>query len=327
MNLEEVLDPKFGLQQDEWPGLGFRFGKENQLSVIGWSGKYNYEKLYIVSCEFCKTDTELFGEGLFKTKKQNILKGILPCGCSISPLSESQYRVLCTRKSLELGYKFIGFTGEWLGCRTVVKLCCKLHGEWVGGSIDNLLRGRGCPHCKASKLNRKSDTEMVQKFFNSGAFHPETKFSRVEKSVQGRFKTVWLIHCPVCDMRVESIGASLQRGHTPCGCSPQSPTEAYIQVVSTDGLPIALKFGVSKRSKYRVKEARSKTAMDVEIFAVYKFNSMNSCRSAERECKQQFDCGILSKVEFSDGYTETTWVYNLDKIIEIYERNGGIKIE
>jgi hypothetical protein len=26
-----------------------------------------------------------------------------------------------------------------------------------------------------------------------------------------------------------------------------------------------------------------------------------------------------------DGYTETTWVYNLDKIVEIYERNGGLK--
>jgi hypothetical protein len=25
-----------------------------------------------------------------------------------------------------------------------------------------------------------------------------------------------------------------------------------------------------------------------------------------------------------DGWSETTWVYNLERIIEIYERNGGI---
>ena len=47
----------------------------------------------------------------------------------------------------------------------------------------------------------------------------------------------------------------------------------------------------------------------------------------QRGCRRELDCGVLSKEEFPDGYTETTWVYNLDKIVEIYERNGGVKID
>lgn len=35
MNLEDVIDPEYGLQQDEWSLSKPTFGKENQLEVIG----------------------------------------------------------------------------------------------------------------------------------------------------------------------------------------------------------------------------------------------------------------------------------------------------
>lgn len=44
---------------------------------------------------------------------------------------------------------------------------------------------------------------------------------------------------------------------------------------------------------------------------------------AERECLQELECGVVLKRDMPDGYTETTWYYNLEKIIQIYERNGG----
>ena len=309
MNLEDVVDPEYGLQQDDWSLTAPSFGEEGQLEVVGWSGKSNsYTKFYIIKCGFCSKDSELFGEGYFRNGKGNLTKGSLPCGCAKNPRwSKDQYTVLCSRKATQLGYTFAGFTGDWRGAHTKIKILCEKHGEWSSGSVDSLLRGRGCPHCKAANSNRKPDTEMVQRFFSSGAFHPETKFSRVQKVVQGSFKTVWSVYCPVCDMSVESIGSNLKRGHLPCGCSTQNTTEAYIQIVSTDALPVALKFGVSKRSKARVKETGNKTVMDVEIFAVYKFDEMKSCRNAERGCRRELDCGVLSKEEFPDGYTETTW--------------------
>ena len=39
MNLEDVLDPEYGLQQDAWSLSKPTFGEEGQLEVVGWSGK------------------------------------------------------------------------------------------------------------------------------------------------------------------------------------------------------------------------------------------------------------------------------------------------
>ena len=35
-NLEDLIDPEYGLQQDEWSLTRPRFGTEGQLEVIGW---------------------------------------------------------------------------------------------------------------------------------------------------------------------------------------------------------------------------------------------------------------------------------------------------
>ena len=41
MNLEDVIDPEYGLQQDDWSLSKPRFGKESQLEVVVWSGLDN----------------------------------------------------------------------------------------------------------------------------------------------------------------------------------------------------------------------------------------------------------------------------------------------
>lgn len=84
-NLEDLIDPEYGLQQDEWSLTRPKFGEHGQLEVIGWSGKlYTSFKKYIVKCSICSKDSELFGEGLFCGIKANLLKS-LPCGCSTHP--------------------------------------------------------------------------------------------------------------------------------------------------------------------------------------------------------------------------------------------------
>lgn len=54
------------------------------------------------------------------------------------------------------------------------------------------------------------------------------------------------------------------------------------------------------------------------------FPDKQSCLKAERECLQELDCGVLSREEMPDGYTETTDASNLVKIENIYRRNGGL---
>lgn len=328
MNLEDVIDPKYGLLQDDWSLTHPMFGDKGQLQVIGWSGRLGKAKYYILTCIVCKEDTDLFGEGFFRSLKTNLSKGKMACGCSHTRWSKEQYTVLCSRKATQMGYIFLGFYGEWNNQNTKVTLSCTLHGDWVGGSINDLINSsRGCPTCgreSIAKAMTKPDSEMIQAFFDSGAFHPDTKFWRSDRLNRLGYKPYWNIYCPVCDESGTAPSVRFRLGQPPCACSKHRQQQCYINWVTDGVIKLALKFGISVDSVGRVRKQNSKSVYDVEQYQIYDFPSVEACKQAERECKSQMECGILSKFEMPDGFTETTYPYNVDKIIEIYERNGGI---
>jgi hypothetical protein len=320
-----------GLLQDQWSTKELSFGAANQLVVIGYNGaKYN-NKFYILICHQCSKDPELFGEGYFKSTKSNLIKGAVPCGCGKNPRwSKQQYSVLCSRKATELGYLFMGFAGGWKGRDTKIKMLCEKHGEWVTGSIHNLINSeQGCPSCGAeitAKSSTKPDDVMIKSFHDSASFHPETEFWRSGRLNSYGYPTYWHVFCPICSQQAESLQGNLQAGYRPCGCSKQQQKEAYINLICDDAdLLVAVKFGVARNSIQRTARQSSKSVYKVSNHSVYIFPTVQFCKKAERECKQELECGVVLKRDMPDGYTETTWVYNLDKIVEIYERNGGLK--
>jgi len=314
MNLEDVIDPEYGLQQDEWSLSKPRFGKDNQLTVIGWSGRTGNNKYYIVKCELCCKDTELFGEGYFKSSKRKLLKAKqLPCGCSKAPRrSVEQYAVLCSRKAEELGYKFLGFMGEWCGRKTKLKMVCDEHGEWSSGVIGNLLNNdTGCPECRREymkEVKKTPDNVMITAFLDTGAFHPDTKFWRSDRLNNLGWRAYWNTLCPVCGEVGESISGDLRKGHRPCACSPMRQQEAYINLVmdSTESI-VAIKFGIARDSRQRIKGQNSRSIYKIKNYLTYKFPDVESCKNAERACKKKLECGVLLRSEMPDGYTETTF--------------------
>lgn len=332
MNLEDVLDPNYGLQQDEWSLTRPRFGEEGQLEVVGWSGRSTQShKYYVLKCNKCGEDKELFGEGLFRSLKGHLVKGAVPCGCSKKPeWSKTQFYVLCKRNAKELGFKFLGFEGDWKGNNTKIKMLCAEHGEWSSGIIHNLIdKGHTCPECSldsAAEARTKPDPVVIAAFFASGAFHPETKFWRSEKTTKYNRRSYWYMLCPECGEVGESTSGSLQLGQRPCACSKHRQKEGYINwVLDGQNMTIAIKFGIANNSKRRVKQQDSKSTYNLVQYCVYTFPSVQSCKRAEKECKQELKCGVVLKSDMLDGWSETTWAYNLDKIIEIYERNGGVE--
>lgn len=48
--------------------------------VLGWNGKQHGKKLYVLQCNICKEDSELFGDGLFVSGKSNLDKIQMPDG-------------------------------------------------------------------------------------------------------------------------------------------------------------------------------------------------------------------------------------------------------
>lgn len=281
-----------------------------------------------MKCSKCALDNELFGQGYFKSRKADIVRGKTPCGCKRHNWNYNQYVILCTRKAKELGYTFLGFKGDLESNKTKIKMFCQKHGEWGTGNINSLISNNiGCPLCKAdaiSEAKTKPDDVMIDSFFSSKQFHPDTKFWRSgRENLKGR-RSYWHVLCPECGEEGASTSGSLQQGKRPCACSKQRQKDGYINFVVDGETLVAIKFGIANSSDRRIKEQIRNNTLSIINKFVYLFPSVTSCKKAERECKQELQCGILSLVEMPDGYTETTWVYNLDKIIEIYERNGGI---
>lgn len=331
MDLDVLLNGQ-ELCQDSWSISGISFPQNENLTVVGWAGKLKgkSDKYYILKCNTCSQDAELFGEGYFRSLKDNLTKGKLPCGCSKAPKwSKAQYIVLCSRKALELGYTFLGFVGEWRGASTKIKLLCEKHGEWSSGSIDTLVNANvGCPGCKLEVIGRistKPDEDMISSFFSSGSFHPDTKFWKSERKCSQGYKRYWHMYCPECCEVGESFSGDLQQGSRPCACCKQRQQECYINwLIDDHDTVIGIKFGIARDSTQRVKQQDSKSIYIIRQHSVHTFSDVASCKKAERECRQELECGIVLKRDMPDGYTETTWVYNLEKIIEIYERNGGV---
>lgn len=332
MNLKDLVSPDNELQQDEFSLKNQSFGKDGSLSVIGFVLTGRRDKSYIIKCTTCSMDAELFGEGLFISSRSSLQVGQIPCGCSKSPRwTKEQYRVLCQRAADRLGYRFIDFIGEWKNNNTKLQMECEKHGEWASGRIMTLInRGYVCPRCGIESIgqgNKKPDEVMIQSFFDSGAFHPETKFWRSEKLDTNGFKVYWHILCPECGGGGESISSNLRKGQRPCSCSTNRQKQAYINLVLDNDLPIAIKFGIAVISDRRLKEQDFKSVYDIRKHSVFTFPDTLSCRAAEAECKRMLECGIVSKTDMSDGYSETTYVTNIDSIIEIYLKYGGKQID
>lgn len=312
--------------------IGKYFGKHDHLQVVGWSGKQHNHRLYVVRCLICSSsDPELFGDGLFKSLKVNLMKGQLPCGCAKSVrYTEKQYNILCSRVAKDLGYIFMGWAGEYKSLKTKLNLQCVKHGTWQTGSIHSLVLNKsGCPSCRTDALRNsrvKPDDVMIASFFASGAFHPDTKFWRSDRKTKQSRAIFWNVYCPTCDTTSETQSDSLQLGKQPCACSRHSQKEAYINIVYDGSFPVALKFGISKSSETRVKNQNRQSLYRVENHTVFRFEDAAHCKASERECKQQLTCGILSKHEMPDGWSETTYLNNIDKIKQIYLKYGGAEV-
>ena len=316
-----------GLYQDSFSELQEIFGSSGQLKVVGFLNKLYSTKLYIVECSICKQDAELFGENaIFEITKTELSRGSHPCGCAKNPRWEDwQMRVLCNRAAKKIGCSFVDFAGEYSGAKTKITLYCEKHGEWSTSNINSLVSSmKGCVYCTATK----SDEVMVKSFTATGRFSEGTRFCRSDrKDSRGRI-AYWHVFCPDCGSQGESTSGSLQAGKRPCGCSKHNATEGYINIIYDLDMEVAIKFGVTGKAntKDRVKRQNSNSIYSVVNHSIYAFPSKEDCLSAEKACKRTLDCGILDRTTFKDGFTETTFTYNIDKIIKIYTDCGGIDV-
>lgn len=283
-------------------------------------------RTYIGICNICKEDKELFGDGLFKLSCYGTRGGGLrySCGCDKKyRFSESQYRVLAKRVCKEKGYKFLGWNGEFNNGRTKVIIESPF-GITDSKLLRNLLVGGLCSleaNAVRGIKNSIPDDEAIKRFKDN--FHKDSKFWKSDRKTN-RISYYW-VECGECGQRGESTASDLRLGKHPCECSPSRQKECYLNLVDGGSGEFYLKFGIANNSLNRIKDQNRNNTLKMYQHCVYEFTTKQQCLQAERECLDELDTGVVDKELMPDGYTETTYVSNLEKIIEIYERNGGVR--
>lgn len=293
------------------------------LKVLGWISKTPAGKKYVVECEICRQDPELHGDGLYTIDKPNLIKGVIPCACAkVFRWSDEQWCIKLARASDELKYKFIRYIGGKGSNRSAVFLC-EEHGAYTAG-VYNYIQGKGCKRCH--KANIKPDQEMISGFMQSGCFSEETIFTRSSRKDSKGAKVYWWVNCAVCGIIYESSAPHLKNGKQGCSCSIGNQRTAYLFQISDSQTPVALKFGITKSPKARLYQQQKSSSFNIEPLGYWQFSDSIACKAAELECSRVLTCGIMSSSDFSDGYTETTFLNNFNKIIDIYDSYGGVRI-
>lgn len=336
MDLEELLVDGL-LHQDDWSLARPAFGKDSYLKVVGWSGKRKGDKMYILYCEECSKDTELHGEGYFKSLKFSLTKSKpqIPCGCAVHVhWTEKQYEVLAKRKLDRLGITFLGWAEPYRRADTKVRLECSVHGEWIGTNVGNIsvqTNNKGnCKKCgdmQGSETRTKDPTHFIGTFMQSGKFEVGTTFEYIGQR-RGSTARMWRVNCSRCGTTFESSSGSLQDGKVGCGCSwGYNQRQAYINEVFIGETLLGIKFGISVDAITRNKTLNKNKDYTIKLCAVYEFDSVGDCRNAEKYCKTNLPCVIFSRDSLPDGYTETTYPHYYSEITKIYESFGGKQLD
>lgn len=307
----------------------------SNLIVLGRLPKSGKVVEYICKCNVCSQDPELYGSGYFSITKAKLKIGQLPCGCSKSPRwNEHQAKVILQREAHKDNFKLVSQIGDFSGTKTRYVFACPVHGNLEPKTYMDFMTGRRCIECRRDfvKSNKtKPDEDFIKEFFLSGAYAKNTEFWRSERESALRpgyrnpCKVHWHCKCGDCGEVSEHLASDLRLGVKGCQCGTKGQKTAYIHLLSDAGVDIALKFGISKRVKKRLKEQKKGTHLDISLIGEWFFTTSQDCKSAERYVKENVASLVLSRTDFKDGYTETTNLGNLEKIIKIFEDFGGVR--
>ena len=313
---------------------GTRHGHFKQLIIIGSVGRtvdkrgHNRGSLiYLVHCHICAQDSELFGNGYFTDVKHRIINNKYPCGCGRNPhYEEGQFKVLEARRAAERGVEFVDIAEPFHGSRTRCLYYCTTHSKrWESMRIDGQVGM--CPQCviESKRDLQRNDEAKINSFWGTGNFAEGTTFERN----LGIFPMeCWDFTCGDCGESVRGIhSSSLEKGIRHCYCDNYKDQNAYINIIYDGDIPVAAKFGISVKPRDRLARQNKTSKYKLENYGIWRFLDRRACFKSENDCFNTLECGILPKYDMPDGYTETTWIHNIDKIVNIYENNGGLHVQ
>ncbi|WMB74209.1 hypothetical protein RA178_06230 [Shewanella oncorhynchi] len=273
---------------------------------------------YIVYCETCSKDSEMFGEGYFNTTLGNLQNGYKPCGCSKAPRwTEEQYKVLVKRVCEENGLTFNGWAEPYKKKTTKCSVTCNKHNLlWETATIDSFLNKKitNCPSCHRESVGNHSRADIHKKVEEVVKATKDMNFDllgfaeHIRKDKTDRTKLI--ASCPIHGTWEASMSNLIGgRGCPNCkqnGYDKNKAGHFYI-VEWTDGNQTFLKFGVTNRDRVeqRVYTQSTKTRFKPTLVTSSRFNNGEYPLLLEKFAFETFDTCVVAKEDFPDGYTET----------------------
>ena len=210
-------------------GNSYKTREGNTLTPVEYFA-LNQKGKYILECNVCSKDMELFPYGSIITSNDSVRCKKVVCGCGNRyRWSEDQYLVRIGRRCDKEGYMFNGFLGDYSGYSTKLDLFNPATGNrWWTTCIQTFLLLNTEDPVAAKLRTSKScilpEDYFIGKFLKTGKFKEGTVFTKVHKNM-------WSYTCPVCsvddfvkngvcDGVFNSTQGHLSEGKLGCRCVP-----------------------------------------------------------------------------------------------------------
>ena len=235
--------------------------------------------------------------------------------------NEGQQIIRLKRYCIQHGLAFRGFVEDYHGSHTKCLMFCKEHGAWETSTINNIInKGVKCPKCKyqdistITKERYRSNEALIIKGFKKGAFENDA-IERSKSTTSQGYYTLWDVTCGTCGDTLTYDPKTINNNIKKCRCiGDASATYAYIAYVlgAQTEVPV-IKFGITKNVSSRISQLNTTNkCLSFLKESYYLFENAGKCTRAETECKRRLKCGVVSKEEMPDGYTETTLLENIE---------------
>lgn len=205
-----------------------------------------------------------------------------------------------------------------------IRIFCEHHG-WFNQKAAAHLRGHGCSRC-ADDLLSKTQDEFIKdanKVHNNKYIYEESVYTKSYEDIT--------ILCPTHGYFTQLANSHLQGAGCPhCATSGfKRDVEGSFYITRWEGFGEEfIKFGVTNNEvKIRVKQQSWGSSLNYNILYDFRFYLGDDAWTIERDILKNFDCGVCPKQWLPDGYTETTHVENLPKILNYIQTNYGLNPE
>jgi len=247
-------------------------------------------------------------------------------GCAKLTQEEAFQKVntVCENKKFSFkDFKYIGNKD------TVVNITCENGHEFEIGFNHLVSHQYGCAVCSGQVIAQEDAEKKVKTICQIYGYSYETFTYKNHNT-----KLVLKCHCG--NTWETCTYSNFVCNHRGCPeCSGQNQKIAYISLISDGDIPIGLKYGIEKVIGSRIYVQNKKSIYDISRIKSFEFQNSDGCKNAEAECKKLFSkdnkkklgrLGIITRNEMPDGHTETTYIKNIDVIIEIYKKYGGVEV-